>query len=137
MDAVARYCAASEAGDMPALAAALADDVRLASPVSGRMVFAGKRDVHRLLTAVHAVLRGLRWTPVPGDGDRRVALGEARVGGLVLTDAMVFELGADGRITMIRPHLRPWLALTVFATLLLPRVGRHPGMVRRALAGAR
>ena len=51
-----------------------------------------------------------------------------------MTDAMVFELGADGRIERIGPHLRPWLALTLFAVVLGPKVARHPAIVRRALA---
>lgn len=46
---------------------------------------------------------------------------------------MVLELAADGRIARIRPHLRPWLALTLLALKLGPKVGRHPGVVRRAL----
>lgn len=48
---------------------------------------------------------------------------------------MVLEL-SDGLITRIRPHLRPWLALTVLALVLGPKVGRHPGVVRRALTRA-
>ena len=48
-------------------------------------------------------------------------------------DAMLFELADDGRIRRISPHLRPWLALTLFALVLGPKVGRHPGVVRRAL----
>jgi hypothetical protein len=50
---------------------------------------------------------------------------------------MIFELASDGRIDRIRPHLRPWLALTVFALMLGPRVARHPGLVWRALRGRR
>jgi hypothetical protein len=52
-----------------------------------------------------------------------------------MTDAMVFELAPDGRIRKISPHLRPWLALTVFAAVLGPKVARRPGSVRRALRG--
>jgi hypothetical protein len=52
-----------------------------------------------------------------------------------LTDAMVFDLAADGRIRRIGPHIRPWLALTLFAVVLGPKIGLHPGAVRRALAG--
>ena len=33
----------------------------------------------------------------------------------------------------IRPHLRPWLAITLFALLLGPKIARHPGVLRRAL----
>lgn len=48
---------------------------------------------------------------------------------------MVFELGDDRLIRAIRPHLRPWLATTVFALKLGPKVARHPGVMLRALRG--
>jgi hypothetical protein len=53
-----------------------------------------------------------------------------------MSDAMVFELAEDGRIRRIRPHLRPWLATTLFELLLGRRVGSHPGLIRRALRRA-
>jgi hypothetical protein len=133
-DAVSRYRAASEAGDLDALMETLASDVEVVSPISGRMVFRGHDDVRILLGAVYGSLTGLRWTQTVGDGDRRVVLGEMHVGPLRMTDAMVFELAADGQIRRISPHLRPWLALTLFAALVGPKVARHPGVVRRALA---
>jgi hypothetical protein len=133
MDAVARYCAASQANDMDALVDVLADDASLASPVVGRLVFRGKNDLKVLLTAVHRVLDDLRWTEQVGDGSHRVALGQARVLGLQVTDAMVFEIAEDGRIRTIRPHLRPWLALSVFGALLGTRLAARPGVVVRAL----
>jgi hypothetical protein len=136
-DAVCRYCAATEAGDVAGFMATLAPDVEVVSPISGRMVFRGHDDVRVLLSAVYGTLTGLRWTKVVGDGESRVAVGEARIGAIGMTDAMVFELGTDGRIQRISPHLRPWLALTLFALLLGPKVARHPAIVRRALAGAR
>jgi SnoaL-like domain len=134
-DAVSTYCAASEAGDMDGLVATLAPDAELVSPISGRMVFRGHEDLRILLTAVYGSLNGLRWTESTGQDGLRVAIAEARVGPLRLTDAMVFDVGADGLITRVRPHLRPWLALTLLAAMLGPKVGRHPGLVRRALRG--
>ena len=128
-----RYRAASEANDIDALMGTLADDVELASPISGRLVFRGRDDLRVLLDAVYGSLRGLRWTERVGDGASQVLVGEARVGPFQMTDAMVFDLAADGKIRRIRPHLRPWLALTVLALILGPKVGRHPGVVRRAL----
>jgi hypothetical protein len=132
-DAVSRYCAASEERHMEALMATLAPDVEVVSPISGRMVFRGHDDVHILLSAVYGSLSGLRWTDQIGNSERRVALGEMRIAGVGMTDAMVFDLAPDGRIRRISPHLRPWLALTLFAAVVGPKVARQPGVVRRAV----
>lgn len=134
MDAIARYRAASEANDIDAIMGTLAPQVELVSPISGRMVFRGEDDLRVLLTAVYGSLSGLRWHEEVGDGTVRVVIGDAAVAGPVkLADAMVFELAEDGRIRKIRPHIRPWLALTLLALKLGPKVARHPGLVRRAL----
>lgn len=113
-DAVERYIDASQRNDIGAMTEALTPDVELVSPISGHMVFKGEEDVLILLAAVYRSLKGLRWTQTLGDGKDRVAVGEARLLGVRLTDAMVFELAPDGRIRRIGPHLRPWLALTLF-----------------------
>jgi hypothetical protein len=134
-DPLSRYRAASEAADIDGIMGALTSDVELVSPISGRMVFRGSDDVRFLLAAVYGSLRDLRWTQTLGEGESRVILGQARLLGVRLTDAMVFELAPDGRIRRISPHLRPWLALTLFALVLGPKVGRRPGVVWRALRG--
>lgn len=132
-DGISRYLSASEAGDIDGAMSTLADDVEVVSPISGRMVFRGRDDVGVLLGAVYGSLRELRWSDVVGDGERRVALGRTRIGPVWMTDAMLFELAPDGRIRKISPHLRPWLALTLLALILGPKVGRRPGVVWRAL----
>jgi hypothetical protein len=134
-DAIDRYCRASEANDMAALAETLSPGVEFVSPLSGRMVFRGTADVTILATQVYGSIRGLRWSEHYGDGDRRVVIGEGRVGPFLLTDAMAFELGLDGRITRIRPHLRPWLATTTLALVLGPKLASHAGVVARAARG--
>jgi hypothetical protein len=48
---------------------------------------------------------------------------------------MVLELDDQGLIRRIRPHLRPWLAVTAFALVLGPKILVDPGMVWRALRG--
>ncbi len=88
-----------------------------------------------ILGAAFGTLTGLRWQHFVGDGTIRVAVSEARIGGVGITDAMVVELDDAGQIRRIRPHLRPWSALTMFAVLVLPKLVRHPGVVRRALRG--
>jgi hypothetical protein len=132
-DSIAAYRAASEADDIDGVMATLAPDVEVVSPISGRMVFRGADDVRILFAAVYGSLAGLRWHEEIGDAGRRVIVGEARIAGVRLTDAMVFDLTGDGRIRRIRPHLRPWLALTLLALRLLPRMARHPGVLLRAL----
>jgi hypothetical protein len=135
-DAISRYRSASEAGDIDGIMATLAPDVELVSPISGRMVFRGSGDVGLVIRGVYGgTLDGLRWTDELGEGERRVLVGEAKLLGVRLTDAMVFDLAADGRIRRIRPHLRPWLALTLFALVLGPKVARRPGAILRALRG--
>jgi hypothetical protein len=62
-----------------------------------------------------------------------VAVSEARIMGVRVTDAMVVELDADGYIARLRPHLRPWVALSLLAAVLLAKLGRHPAVVVRAL----
>ena len=134
-ESVTRYLAASEAGDIDGVMDTLTPDVEVVSPISGRMTFRGRDDVRTLLSAVYGSLKSLRWCEQVGDGRHRVALGEMRIGPVAMTDAMVFELAPDGRIRSIRPHLRPWLALTLFAAVVGPKVARRPNVVRRALRG--
>ncbi|HZO05400.1 MAG TPA: nuclear transport factor 2 family protein [Solirubrobacterales bacterium] len=134
-DSIAQYQSASEAGDIDGIMAALTPDVEVVSPISGRMVFRGSDDVRHLFAAVYGTLKGLRWTRTVGEGPNWFALGEAEVMGVRMTDAMAFELAPDGKIHRISPHLRPWLALSIFALVLGPKVARKPGVVKRALAG--
>jgi hypothetical protein len=132
-DAVAQFCEATRVTDIDRMMSALAPEAELVSPLSGRMVFRGRDDLRVLLGAVYGGLSDLRWQEVIGEGSTRVAVSEARIAGMAITDAMVLELDDAGLIRRIRPHLRPWLGITVFALLLGPKIVRHPGVVRRAL----
>jgi SnoaL-like domain len=132
-DAVARYRAASEAGDIDAVMATLAPDAELVSPISGRMVFRGHDDLRVLLSAVFASISDLRWREEAGDERLRVIVGDASVGPLSLGEALLLDLAEDGRIHRLRPHMRPWPALTLLALRLGTTFGRRPGLVRRAL----
>ncbi len=132
-DAVARYCSASEANDIDALMATLAPDAELLSPVAGRFAFRGERDLRVLLGAVYGSIGALRWREQVGDGALRVVLGDCTIGPLKLADAMVCELDEHGRIRRITPHLRPWLALSLFALAIGPKMIGHPGVVLRAV----
>ena len=133
-DSVTAFCEATRTRDLDAIAATLGPDAELISPMSGRMVFRGHNDLRVLLGTVYGGgLRDLTWREAIGDGATRVAVSEARVAGIAITDALVFELDGNGLIRRLRPHLRPWLAITVFALTLGPRLAHHPGVLRRAL----
>ena len=136
-DAVARYRAASEANEIEGLLATLTPDAELVSPISGHVVFRGTNDLRVLLSAVYGSFSSLKWHSEVGEGATRVVLGDATLGRVTISDAMVFELAPDGRIRKIRPHLRPWLALTLFALVLFPKIARHPGVVLRSFRNGR
>jgi hypothetical protein len=133
MDVIAEYRAASEANDLDRFVDTLAPDAELVSPLLARGVIRGKSDLRLLFAAVYGSLSELRWTKEIMDGNRGFMLAEARVGPFKIDDAMVFELGPDGRIKRIRPHLRPWLATTWFALAVGAKMARHPGVIWRAL----
>ena len=135
-DAVATFLEATRSNDVDRMVSVLAANAELVSPLSGRMVFRGRDDLRVLLAAVYGGLNDLTWQEVIGQGSTRVAVSTARVAGVTVTDAMVIDLDDAGRIARIRPHLRPWLAITLFAALLGPKIARHPGVVRRALSRA-
>ena len=134
-DAVGVFCDATRANDVDRIVSTLAPDAELLSPLFGRMVFRGRDDLRVLLGAVYRGLSDLTWREVVGEGTTRVAVSDARIAGVTITDAMVLDLNDAGLIVRIRPHLRPWLAITLFALLLGPKIARHPGVLRRALRG--
>lgn len=132
-DAVRRYCAASEANDMDALAATFASEIELPSPLFGMLKFRGRDDVKFVLSAVYGLLSSVTWEEPIGSGPTRVVVAHAKFAGLAIDDAMLFELDADDRIRCIRPHLRPLFATIVFALLLGPRVALRPSVLLRGL----
>ena len=106
-DAVATFLEATRSNDVDRMVSVLAANAELVSPLSGRMVFRGRDDLRVLLAAVYGGLNDLTWQEVigqgvnPGGGEHRA---RRRV---TVTDAMVIDLDDAGRITRIRPHLRP------------------------------
>jgi len=132
-DAVATFLDATKARDIDRMVSVLAPDAELHSPLFGNMVFRGRDDLRVLLGAVYGGLSDLVWREVIGEGATRVAVSDARIAGVTITDAMVLDLDDGGLIVRIRPHLKPWLAITLFALLLGPKIARHPGVLRRAL----
>jgi hypothetical protein len=132
-DAVDQYLAASQVNDIDGLVHTLAPDAELVSPLSGRMVFRGREDVRAVLTVIYGSLNHVRWKHKISDSKMHVITGEAQIGPLLLEDAMAIELDSTGHIHRIKPHLRPWLAITLLAIKVAPQICRHPRVIRRAL----
>ena len=97
------------------------------------MVFRGRDDLRVLLGAVYSSVEQLHWDEPITNGSVCVVTGSCRVGRFRLDDSMVVERNPDGSIARVRPHLRPWLATTVFALRLGLKMSRHPGVLLRAL----
>ena len=131
--ALEQFISASQDGDRAALAGALSPDVEVVSPFVGRMVFRGREDVIALLGAVYDSLSGLEWYRRAGEAPFVVVMGRARIAGLLLEDAMVLELDAEGRVRRVRPHLRPLAAMLALLAPLLVRLAGRPGVFLRAL----
>jgi hypothetical protein len=131
-DAVARYEAASAAADIDALMRTLAPDAELISPLVANGVIRGHKDIRVVLEAIYTTVHDLRWSERIGDDHSLVMIGEARVGPFRIGDAAIIEFADDGLIRRIRPHLRPWLGTTYFALRVLPKVAKHPGVLRRS-----
>jgi hypothetical protein len=136
-DAVDRYMTHSTSNDIDGLIATLAPDAELISPISGNMVFRGREDLRVVLTAIYGTCTGLNWYDKVGDGNACVIMGEARIGPLAFEDALVLEFDDDGRIGRIKPHLRPWFAMTVLTFRVASKIGRHPEVIRRAVRHGR
>lgn len=131
-DAIAQYEAASVAADIDALRETLAPDAELISPLVANGVIRGHKDLRVLLHAVYTTVHELRWSERIGDCPRVVMIGRAKIGPFRIGDAAVIELAEDGSIRRIRPHLRPWLATTFFALRVLPKLAKHPKLIRRS-----
>jgi hypothetical protein len=134
VDAVARYCAASSVNDLEGMLATLAPDAELVSPLSAHLVIRGRGDLRVLLGAIYSSLHGLHWDPPAWNGSRAYVVGSSRVAGLQVDDAMIFEIGPDGSIIRLRPHLRPWLGTSVLALVLGIKLAPHFDVILRAAA---
>lgn len=135
--AVDRCIVASQANDVDEMLAALLPDADLISPIFGSMVFRGHEDLRVVLTAIYGNLTDVRWYDTLGDGRVRVVLGKARIGPLTLEDATLLEITDEGLIRRIKPHLRPWAAITLLALRLGPLLIRSPKIAQRALRNGR
>jgi len=119
------------------IVALLAPDVVLRSPISGRARLEGRETVADLLRVVFTVLDDIQFYATAGEGERTQAVFWCgKVLGVHVEEANLLRLDAEGRIAEMTLFIRPLAGLFTLALVLVPRLLRHPGPVRRAVLRA-
>lgn len=129
-----RLRAAAEANDVDGVAATLAADVVLRSPITDRVTFHGREEVRGLLVSVFSTLREMHYIADVGDQRTRALFYTATVGRQHLEEAMRVELNSEQEIQTLTLFYRPLPGLTAFTAALAPRVARKHGPVRSFIA---
>ncbi|MBG0563830.1 nuclear transport factor 2 family protein [Actinoplanes aureus] len=128
-----QWRAASEARDATEAAAALAEDVRLISPITEQFRFQGRKQVQDLLEVALDALESIKFTDQVADGDTVALFYEATVDRTRIFEAQRLRLDATGRISEITLYIRPLPALTKLMSRLGPELARRngqPGLAR-------
>lgn len=116
---------AVEARDLDAMAAALADDVLLFSPVAFRP-FAGRAAVREVFGHLLEVLEGFHYVDeLAGSGSHALVF-EATLAGRTVQGLDHMRFGPDGLVTEFMVMVRPLTAAIALAEAMGPRVAHLP-----------
>lgn len=121
---------AMERKDAAAVAAHLAPDAVLRSPISRRIVFRGRDEIQALLEIVYATIGPATVDHVVGEGRTRVFITATTVRGLPLEDTMVMTFDDEDRVTELRLFIRAMPQLVTFAATLGPPLARRRSRLR-------
>jgi ketosteroid isomerase-like protein len=116
---------AIEAHDIDAVAAALADNAKLRSPITKRIPFEGRDRVVELMEDVFALLESMEVVRDIRDGDVQVLEIETRLAGYDLHMVQVVEHGEDGRVRQVTLFMRPYPGVANLAAHIGPRLVRR------------
>ena len=132
-ETVRRFLEADATQDVAGLAAVLADDVELISPLTGAFRFHGRHDVSMVYGAAFELLKDVRVHTVTGSGDTWVFVFTAQTSAGLVEEFQLLRLDADGLIREITMAGRPLPG--VLAVLGGIGVGLHRrGVLGRAAA---
>jgi 2-amino-4-hydroxy-6-hydroxymethyldihydropteridine diphosphokinase len=125
---------AVEAHDLDAMAAVLAPDAKLRSPITFRIPFEGRERVLELMGEVFALLESMIVIRDVREGDVQILEIETRLAGYDMHQVQVVELDDEGRARQITLFMRPLPGVANLAAHLGPRlVRRRRGRVVAAL----
>ena len=127
---------AVEAHDDDALAATLADDAKLRSPITKRIPFEGRARVVELMTEVFALLESMRVLREVRDGNVHILEIESRLAGYDVHMVQVLEHDDSERVRQVTLFMRPLPGVANLAAHIGPRlVRRRWGPVAAAFVG--
>lgn len=125
---------AVEAHDLEALAAVLAPDAKLRSPITRRIPFEGRERVLELMEEIFAILESMEVVRDIREGDVQILEIETRLAGYDMHQIQVIELDDAERVRQITLFMRPLPGVAHLAAALGPRlVRRRRGRVVAAL----
>jgi 2-amino-4-hydroxy-6-hydroxymethyldihydropteridine diphosphokinase len=125
---------AVEAHDLGALAAVLAPDAKLRSPITKRIPFEGRERVLELMEEIFAILESMEVVRDIREGNVQILEIETRLAGYDMHQVQVIELDDDDRVRQITLFMRPLPGVANLAAALGPRlVRRRRGPVVAAL----
>jgi hypothetical protein len=128
-DPISRFRAASEAHEVDAALATLADDVVIHSPLTDRASFTGHAEARALFEVVYDNLHDLDYHTTVGDGRTYAMVGKGVVGGQSIDSTFVITLDGD-KISELTLYVRPMPGLAALMAALGPPIARRYGRSR-------
>ena len=116
---------AVESHDIDAVAAVLADDAKLRSPITVRIPFEGRERVVELMTEVFGLLEWMRVLRDVREGDLQVLEIESRLAGYDVHMVQLVEHDDVGRVRQITLFMRPLPGVANLASHIGPRLVRR------------
>jgi hypothetical protein len=121
---------AFEGRDLAGVAAALAPDVVLHSPVTLSIRFVGREEVTALLGIARELFEDLEYLEEFGGERAHVLVFSARVNGQQLEGTDILHLDEGGLVRDFRVFIRPLPGLAALTAALAPRLARETGRAR-------
>ena len=115
------FRAAVEAGDLDGMTAALADDVRLHSPVAFHP-FQGRAQVREVLRNIMEVIADFHYVDELAGSGTHALIFRGSVGGRDVEGVDHLRFGPDGRVQDFTVMVRPLSATVALAAAMGPRV---------------
>jgi hypothetical protein len=125
--------AAMEARDLAAVVDAFAPDAVIRSPLTGRLTFQGREQIHAVMQVILDVFDDLHYTDELQSRDSAVLVGSARVAGndIEMVDHVRFD--ERGKVRELTVFFRPMPAIAVAMRLIGTGLGRRKSRARAAV----